>query len=118
MIQQLPATGISTFTLESTYVDISCTNRTHIDVNYPSLETMKESYIPFFNSKLQFHNANSPFTAPVRGRRNNETSSLFINSSSLAFSRESIPVDHVNTTVILLYASSSLSLHHGATLSR
>lgn len=100
MIQQLPVAGISTFTLESTYLDLSCTNSTHINEDPPF------SYQQAFKSGLEFHNASWPFNSPPGSHYENFTSSFFMDTSSHNFSLESAPEDeYINTPLNLLYAS-------------
>lgn len=51
MILQLPVADTSNFTLESSYLNLSCTNSTPIE---------QELFQRAFESRLRFHNASSP----------------------------------------------------------
>lgn len=108
MIHQLPPDGFSTFTLESTYLDISCANRTHFElgVNFSRKDSYLELYRQAFGSELRFHNLSSPFYGPVRGISEDQLNSCLLDSSSDVFSAESAPVlEYMNTPLNLIYAS-------------
>ena len=96
MIQHLPVAGISTFTLESTYIDLSCTNSNRINEDQPV------AYQQTFKSRLKFHNASRPFESPHSAYHANMNSSFFMDTDSVEFSPED---DYINTPLNLLYAS-------------
>lgn len=102
MIQQLPVDGISTFTLESSYLDLLCPNSIHIDEG----SSPREPYREVFKPGLSFHNASWPFADPVHRAHANSSSSFFMDSISLEYSFESSPnLDYIKKPLNLLYAS-------------
>lgn len=102
MIGETPPAGISTFTLESSYLELSCPNSSHNDRDF----SLPKSYREFFKSGFQFRNASAPFTVQNYGGVKDATSSFFLDSSSREFSSESEPErDYIDTPLNLLYAS-------------
>lgn len=101
MILQLPVADTSNFTLESSYLDLSCTNSTRIGQDPPS------SFQQAFKSGLRFHNASWPFY--LNGTRyKNFTSSFFMDTdpgSSLISIQSTSGNDYISTPLNLLYGS-------------
>lgn len=100
MILQLPVADTSNFTLESSYLDLSCTNSTRIRQNYLSFQQA-------FKSGLRFHNASRPFY-PNGTRYENFTSSFFMDTdpgSSLISIQSTSENDYISTPLNLLYGS-------------
>lgn len=101
MIQQLPVADSSNFTLESTYLDLSCTNSTRIGQDPPS------SYQQAFKSGLKFHNASWPFYPPDT-LYGNYTSSFFMDTdpgSPLFSLQPTSENEYIDTPLNLLYGS-------------
>lgn len=101
MILQLPVADTSNFTLESSYLDLSCTNSTRIGQDPPS------SFQQAFKSGLRFHNASWPFY-PNGTRYENFTSSFFMDTdpgSSLISIQSTSENDYISTPLNLLYGS-------------
>lgn len=99
MIQQLPVADTSNFTLESSYLDLSCTNSTRIYLS---------SFQNPFESALRFHNPSSPFY-PNGTRYENFTSSFFMDTdpgSPLISIESTSENDYISTPLNLLYGSS------------
>ena len=78
IIQGLPITGISAFTLESYYIDASCSDGTRFNASSEGF------YSEVFKGGLRFHNTSWPFKAPVAGTGVGliATSSFFMDTSS------------------------------------
>ena len=73
-----PNYTFSTFTLESSYLDLNCSDSTSIEDDFSSVGSYKDS----FKSGLQFHDPSSPFTSVSPGIPGNHTSSFFLDLSS------------------------------------
>ena len=80
MIQELPTRGNSTFTLESSYIDLQCSNSVLIESDDP--DSMSSSYKNYFKNELQCHNGSWPFESRSPGIPGNNTSSFFMDLDS------------------------------------
>ena len=101
MIQGLPATGVTTFTLESSYVDLTCSDSTVFNAS------LNGSYSEVLKEGLLSHNTNWPFSAPSVGDHTdlNATSSFFMDSSTSASWWGPKEQAELKTPLNLLYAS-------------
>ena len=81
MIQGLPPTGISTFTLDSSYIDLAWCNKT--ELNDTLLNSNPETYTKNFLMGLSLHNTSNPYLIPDLLGRGNANSSFFLDSRSL-----------------------------------
>lgn len=80
MIQGLPADGISRLEVESSYIDLECSD----SVQFNSFLPGEDFRYVFEETGLRFHNASYPFTAPAVGHGSNNVlrSNFFVDSTS------------------------------------
>ena len=83
MIQQLPTADNSTFTLESSYIDLACSNNTRIKADSPNktYHPPPGSFKTYFKTGLRYHNTSSPYTSFALNLPRNGSSSFFMDSS-------------------------------------
>jgi len=84
IITGLPSAGKSVFNIETSYVQLQCSNgQEFLPQNNSNSGGLTTDYSYVFSEGLQYHNATDPFTAPVYEYSSayNQTSSFFLDTS-------------------------------------